>query len=63
MQLDLFEHSRDVILRNAAIDAVRKRDAAACARAVIALYAEYGADPLLPALGVLCGRMHTSIPN
>lgn len=63
MQLDIFEHSRDVILRNAAIDALRKRDAAAYARAVIALGAEYGADPLLPALGVLCGRLHTPIPN
>lgn len=63
MQLDIFEHSRDVILRNAAIDALRQRDADACARAVIALRAEYGADPLLSALGVLCGRMHTPVPN
>ena len=42
MQLDLFEHSRDVVLRNVAIDVLRKRDAAACARAVIALGAEDG---------------------
>ena len=63
MQLDIFEHSRDVILRNTAIDAVRKRDAAACTRAVIALGAEYGADPLLPALDILCGRMHRPVPN
>jgi len=63
MQLDIFEHSRNVILRNAAIDALRQRDAAACARAVIALDAEYGADPLLPALGILCGRLRTAIPN
>ncbi len=63
MQLDIFEHSRDVISRNAAIDALRQRDAAACARAVVALGAEYGADPLLPAPGVLCGRLHTPVPN
>jgi len=62
MQLDIFEHSRDVVLRNAAIDALRQRDAAATARAVIALGAEYAADPLLPALGVLCGRLQAPLP-
>lgn len=61
MQLDIFEHSRDVVLRNAAIDALRQRDAGACARAVAALAAEYGADPLLPAFGLLCEKLHSSI--
>ena len=54
MQLDIFEHSRDVVLRNAAIDALRRRDADTAAQAVVALAAEFGADPLLPALGRLC---------
>jgi hypothetical protein len=48
MQLDIFEHSRDAMLRNAAIDA--GRDAAALA-------AEYGGDPLLPALAQLVERL------
>lgn len=63
MQLDIFEHSRDVVLRNAAIDALRLRDAGACARAIAALAAEYGADPLLPAFGLLCDKLHTPIPS
>lgn len=63
MQLDIFEHSHDVILRNAAVDALRKRDAGACARAVAALVAEYGADPLLPSLRLLCDKLRSPIPN
>jgi hypothetical protein len=63
MQLDIFEHSRDVVLRNAAIDALRKRDTGSCVRAVAALAAEYGADPLLPAFGLLCEKLRSPIPN
>ncbi len=63
MQLDIFEHSRDVVLRNAVIDALRRRDSDACARAVAALAAEYGADPLLPAFGLLCEKLRSPIPN
>ena len=47
MQLDIFEHSRDVVLRNAAIDALRERDTGASAQAVAALAAEYCARLLL----------------
>jgi hypothetical protein len=32
MQLDIFEHSRDVVLRNAVVEALRRRDNAAAAR-------------------------------
>jgi hypothetical protein len=63
MQLDIFEHSRDVILRNAAIDALRERDTRACAQAVAALTAEYGADPLLPAFSIICEKLHTPLPK
>ena len=63
MQLDIFEHSRDAVLRNAAIDALRERDTGACAQAVAALTAEYGADPLLPAFGILCEKLHSPIPK
>jgi hypothetical protein len=62
MQLDIFEHSRDVILRNAVIDALHERDAGACARALATLAAAYGADPLLPAFGLLCARLHSPLP-
>lgn len=61
MQLDIFEHSRDVVLRNAAIDALRRRDAEACVRAIAALAADCGADPLLPALGVLCAKLQSPL--
>jgi len=63
MQLDIFEHSRDVVLRNAAIDALRERDTGACAQAVAALTAEYGADPLLPAFSLLCEKLRSPIPK
>jgi hypothetical protein len=63
MQLDIFEHSRDVVLRNATIDALRERDSGACALAAAALAAEYGADPLLPAFSILCEKLHTPIPK
>ena len=63
MQLDIFEHSRDVILRNAAIAALRERDTGACTQAVAALTAEYGADPLLPAFGILCGKLQSPLPK
>ena len=63
MQLDIFEHSRDVVLRNAVIDALRERDTGACAQAVAALTAEYGADPLLPAFNILCQKLHSTIPK
>lgn len=63
MQLDIFEHSRDVVLRNAVVDALRKREAGACARAAAMLAAECGADPLLPAFSLLCKQLHSPIPN
>ncbi|MDP2793392.1 MAG: hypothetical protein Q8O25_04810 [Sulfurisoma sp.] len=63
MQLDIFEHSRDVVLRNAAIDALRERDTGACAQAVAMLAAEYSSDPLLPAFGLLCERLRSPTPN
>lgn len=63
MQLDIFEHSRDVVLRNAVIDALRERDTGACAQALAALAAECGADTLLPAFRILCKKLHSPIPK
>lgn len=61
IQLDIFEHSRDVMLRNAAIDALRTRDVAAITRAIAALAAEYAGDPLLPAFTQLLERLRLSM--
>jgi len=63
MQLDIFEHSRDVVLRNAVIDALHERDAGACMRAMATLSAEFGDDPRLPAFGLLCARLHSPLPT
>ena len=63
MQLDIFDHSRDVVLRNAAVNALRQRDAGACERSLAALSAEYGSDPLLPAFRLLCEKLHSPIPR
>ena len=57
MQLDIFEHSRDVMLRNSVIDALRDRNAAAAARAIGELAAEYADDSMLPAFNLLCERL------
>lgn len=57
MQLDIFDHSRDVILRNAATDALRTRDTAASRRALAKLASEYANDPLLPAFEALNQRL------
>jgi hypothetical protein len=60
-QLDIFEHSRDVALRNAVINALQQRDAGAGARALTTLAAEYAGDPLLPAFSLVCKRLRSSI--
>ncbi len=57
MQLDIFEHSRDVILRNTVIDALRAYDCSSLVCAIKILAAEYGGDPLLPAFRELYERL------
>jgi hypothetical protein len=49
-QLDIFAHSRDVMLRNDTLQALQQRDAGRAHAAIGALAAEAAADPLLPAL-------------
>lgn len=61
MQLDIFEHSRDVFLRNAVIDALRRRDAAASACAIAALATEYADDRLLAPASLLLERLSSPI--
>lgn len=57
MQLDLFTHSRDVVLRNEAIEAARTHSRDALAGAIAALANECPQDPLLPALEQLLQRI------
>jgi hypothetical protein len=53
MQLDIFEHSREVMLRNDAVHALERRDASAALQACARLSGEYPADESLPSLRVL----------
>jgi hypothetical protein len=53
MQLDIFEHSRDVMLRNDALQALQRRDPVAARAAWQALATECPRDPNLPSLDVL----------
>lgn len=48
MQLDIFDHSRDVMLRNDLRDALLRRDAGAASAATDAFAAEFADDPLPP---------------
>jgi hypothetical protein len=57
MQLDIFEDSRDVMLRNDAAHALERRDASAALQACERLAREYPADESLPALRVLAGYL------
>lgn len=60
MQLDLFEHSHQVTLRNAVVEAVKRRDANCGKAAIVALAAAYASDPLLPDMETLCSRVGAS---
>lgn len=63
MQLDIFEHSRDVMLRNDVIVALRRRDAGGVTDAIARLTAEFGRDPLLPAFAILCEALCRPVPK
>lgn len=60
MQLGLFEHSHHVTLRNAVVEAVKRRDADGGEAAVAALGSAYPSDPLLPEMESLCRRVGAS---
>lgn len=57
MQLDIFEHSREVILRNAVVEALKNRSDRAAASAIAELRAECGDDSLLPTFNLLRERL------
>ena len=52
-QLDIFAHSRDVMLRNDVLHALDRRDAPGTRAAWLALAGEFPTDPVLPSLDVL----------
>ena len=60
MQLDIFEHSREVMLRNDAVHALERRDASAALQACDRLSQEYPADDSLPSLRVLTGYIEAA---
>src|SRR5437016_5148488 len=57
MQLDLFAHGRDAMLRNDVIAALRRRDAITGRRALAALSAEFPRDSLLAPLEALLNAL------
>lgn len=63
MQLDLFADSRDVLLRNDAVVALRSHDAAAVRKAWDKLHVEYPDDRLLAPMAVLLEALNTSFKN
>ena len=61
LQLDLFVHNREVVLRNAATEALFKRDGQAAREALAALAAEYPDDRLLRPMRVLLEAMRPPV--
>ena len=56
-QLDIFADSRDVMLRNAVLEPLERRDAAFARTALEGLAAEYPDDGALSAMTVLVGEL------
>ncbi len=57
MQLDIFEHSRDLMLRNDVLHALEQRDAVAARAAWLKLQDEYPGDDTLPPLDLLVATL------
>ncbi len=60
MQLDIFEHSRDVMLRNDVLQALQQRDGALARTGVQILADEFPNDPHLAPLLVLVARLQAA---
>ena len=66
MQLDLFEHSRDIMLRNDVVEALRRREPVAAEKAFAVLSAEFPDDTLrtpLTELSVVLGSRLAPLRN
>jgi hypothetical protein len=61
MQLDIFEHGREVMLRNDAVHALERRDAMAALQACDRISQEYPADESLSSLRVLTGYIEAEL--
>ncbi|MDF3888055.1 hypothetical protein [Cupriavidus basilensis] len=61
--LDIFAHSRDVMLRNDVADALQRRDAVAVRGALQLLISEYPSNDLLPALNTLTWALGKQVPE
>lgn len=62
MQLDIFEHSRDVMLRGDVVAAIEQRDAVAARSAWHTLRGEFDGDECLPSLDVLVAALE-NVPS
>jgi hypothetical protein len=62
MQLDIFDHSRDVVLRNDVLDALQRRDAASAGVAWCCLADEFPGDGALAALTLLIESLEGTQP-
>jgi hypothetical protein len=60
MQLDLFEHSRDTMLRNDVLHALQQHDAVLARHAWLVLAAEFAQDAALAGLDILVGTLEAS---
>jgi hypothetical protein len=60
MQLDIFEHGREVMLRNDAVHAIERRDPSAARQACERLAEEYPADESLASLRVLTAHIQAA---
>lgn len=59
MQLDLFRDTRDTQLRNEAVQALSRHEAAQARAALVNLAAEFGDDTFLPSLRLLVEALET----
>lgn len=63
MQLDIFEHSRDIMLKNDVIGALERRDATAARSKCAALYREYPDSVCMQDLDLMIEALEKPIPR
>jgi hypothetical protein len=63
MQLDIFEHSRDIMLKNDVVVALERRDATVARKCRAALFGEYPDSPLLLDLNTMIDALEQKPPR
>ncbi|MCL2344693.1 MAG: hypothetical protein FWC58_02415 [Desulfobulbus sp.] len=63
MQLDIFEHSHDVALRNDVVNALQQRDVSSARNALQILLRENPGDDIAPALSILLETLEKPLPS